>query len=84
MTLDALAVMAPAMSAWQPPLAHGFYFSTGSLILLFVLLWGPFILGGLLLLAAGVLAFWKRRAALVCLIVGVLFCLGGGVVWTMF
>ncbi len=48
---------------------------------LFLIFFGPFILAGVLLLAALIASFRHRRAAVVCLLLAVAFLLIGCTVW---
>jgi hypothetical protein len=68
----------------QPVLATGL---PGGLVEgLIVLLFGPFIVAAVLLLAAAILASWRKRGAKICLLLAILSCVIGcgtwcGVLW---
>ena len=56
---------------------HGFELSRGEVVVFAVVLFGPFVLGGLLWLAAVILRFWFQTTAAVCLLLASLCTLLG-------
>jgi hypothetical protein len=73
--------MTPANALITPIFAHGFYLSPGQWILLCLYFMGPFVLAGLLVLAAVALRFWRPTAAGVCLLLAAPATLTGCYVW---
>jgi internalin A len=75
MIANAPNTMNLAFLSFQPIFAHGF--TSGEVRLLYVLFYGPYILAGLLLIAAVAVCFWSRWAAAVCFFLAALSCLVG-------
>ncbi len=61
---------------------HGFELSRGEVVVFTVLLFGPFVLGGLLWLAAVILRSWFQTTAAVCLLLASLCTFTGFYVFT--